>query len=184
MNSVFIGGSRRISRIDDAVRRRLDRIVAQRLPVVIGDAGGVDRAVQKHLHERGYDRVEVFSSSDRARNNVGGWPLRVVRPPRAVRDFDYYATKDREMAEVAGVGLMIWDGHSRGTLLNILRLVTRRKTVVVYVAPDRAFANIRRQGDFKALTRTLDRAAVRRLHEQAANEGLIGVGGAQPALGS
>jgi adenine-specific DNA-methyltransferase len=112
MNKVFIGGSRRISRISEAVRLRLNRIVAQRIPVVIGDASGADRAVQRYLHERGYDRVEVFTSSERPRNNIGGWPLQFIRPRHAARDFDYYATKDRAMAQEASVGLMIWTARA------------------------------------------------------------------------
>lgn len=182
MNKVFIGGSRRINRIEDPVRRRLDRIITQRIAVVIGDANGADRVVQRYLHERAYNRVQVFSSSERPRNNIGGWPIQVIRPRHAARDFDYYATKDRAMALEASVGLMIWDGESRGTLLNILRLIARSKTVVVYVAPDKAFANVRGPGDFEALTLMLDRTAARRLHEQAVSEGLADGSGAQPAL--
>jgi hypothetical protein len=36
------------------------------------------------------------------------------------------------MAAQATVGLMLWDGESRGTLLNVLRLVAQGKPVVVY----------------------------------------------------
>jgi hypothetical protein len=44
------------------------------------------------------------------------------------------------MAQEATVGFMLWDGESRGTLLNVLRLVAQEKPVVVYVAPERALA--------------------------------------------
>ncbi len=98
MTRVFIGGSRRISRLSDEVRDRIDRIVGKDLGVVIGDANGADKAVQRHLRERGHARVEVFCSDEAPRNNVGNWPVRVVRPAHAKRDFEYYATKDRAMA--------------------------------------------------------------------------------------
>ena len=80
MTKIFVGGSRRISRLNEDIRRRIDRIVAKRLHVLIGDANGVDKAVQRYLHERGYDRVEVFCSGPASRNNVGGWPLHPVWP--------------------------------------------------------------------------------------------------------
>lgn len=172
MTKVFVGGSRRISRLNDDVRQRIDGIVAKRFHVLIGDANGADKAVQRYLHERGYDRVEVFCSGSSSRNNVGGWPLHAVRPPHASRDFDYYASKDRAMATAATVGLMIWDGESRGTLLNILRLLSQGKAIVVYVGPRKAFVEVRSKRGFEALASILDSKAARRLHEQAVSEGL------------
>ena len=49
MTAVFIGGSRRISRINVDVRARLDRIVENRLPILIGDANGADKAVRPEI---------------------------------------------------------------------------------------------------------------------------------------
>jgi len=97
--------------------------------------------------------------------------VRIVRAARTARDFEYYATKDRAMASEATVGLMLWDGASRGTLLNVLRLVAQGKPVVVYSQADRAFSDIRSPGDFDKLTATLHGAAARRFQEQAAAEG-------------
>ena len=57
---VFIGGSRRVSRLDAPVRVRLDKIVEKGLPVIIGDANGADKAVQQYLFSKHYDKVEVF----------------------------------------------------------------------------------------------------------------------------
>ena len=78
MNSVFIGGSRRVSNLNPEVRKRLDRIIANRLPVLIGDANGADKAVQHYLKSRHYDQVEVFCVEGSCRNNAGNWPLRKV----------------------------------------------------------------------------------------------------------
>lgn len=156
-------------------------MIEKRLPVVVGDANGADKAVQRYLKECGYERVDVFSSDDTPRNNLGGWPIRVVRPAHSKRDFDYYATKDRAMASEATVGLMLWDGQSRGTLMNILRLATQNKPTVVYVGPKRAFVDVRTPSDFDALVAGLDRPTIQQLHAKAAGEGRIaGVG--QPRL--
>lgn len=177
MTRVFIGGSRRVSRLSADVRKRIDRIIGKQLAVVIGDANGADRAVQRYLKERGYERVEVFSSDATPRNNVGSWPVRVVRPAHSKRDFDYYATKDRAMASEATVGLMLWDGQSRGTLMNILRLATQSKPTVVYVGPKSAFVDVRTPSDFDALVADLDRPTIQQLHAKAAGEGpIVGIG--------
>jgi hypothetical protein len=144
MTKVFIGGSRRISRLNDRVRGRLDEIIKKQLPVVIGDANGADKAVQQYFHRRAYDRVEVFCTQGHCRNNVGRWPVRAVPAPHENgRDFEYYAAKDRQMAEEGSVGFMLWDGKSRGTLANVLRLIQLGKKVVVYVAPTKEFRNVR-----------------------------------------
>lgn len=160
MSRVFVGGSRKITRLDAEVKHRLDRIVEKRLPVVVGDANGADKAIQRYLHDRHFELVEVFSADQSPRNNLGGWSVRVVCPSHARRDFDYYATKDRAMAAEATVGLMLWDGQSRGTLLNVLRLVAEGKSVVVYMARDRTFVEVRAEHDFASLLAKLDRAAL------------------------
>ena len=140
MTKIFIAGSRKISKLSAEVLQRLDEIVAKRLPVVIGDAAGVDKSVQLYLHGKNYRHVEVFCSGTRCRNNVGDWPTRQVAVNSSRRDFNFYATKDVRMSEEASFGLMIWDGESAGTLMNVLRLIKRNKNVVVFEAPKRRFA--------------------------------------------
>jgi hypothetical protein len=87
------------------------------------------------------------------------------------------------MATAATVGLMLWDGQSRGTLMNVLRLLDRHKPVVVYVGPRKGFVDVRTQGDLTALLGELDRQAARRLHADAIAEGLEHGLADQPALG-
>ncbi len=148
-------------------------MVEKRLPLVIGDAKGADLAVQEHLSSRGYGLVEVFTTEETPRHDVGGWPLRRIQPSHKRRDFDYYAFKDREMAREATVGFLIWDGESLGTLMNVLRLVALEKPAVVYVEPEKAFSELRTRDDFDRLAQGLNQEATRRLHEQAVREGLL-----------
>ncbi|MBM4019687.1 MAG: hypothetical protein FJ288_15430 [Planctomycetes bacterium] len=149
MNTVFIGGSKSVVLLDGAVRRRLDRIMAQRFPVVIGDAGGADKAVQHYLHHCGYRNVEVFCMDGCCRHNVGRWPLRTVASGRRRKDFAYYAMKDRLMAETATTGFMIWDGRSAGTLANVARLVRRAKPVLVHLAGSRRAVRLTREATWE-----------------------------------
>ncbi len=149
MSKVFIGGSRRVTRLPAMARQRIDRMIAQKLPIVIGDANGADRAVQAYLADREYGAVEVFCVRGNCRNNLGGWRVREVTAPHSRRDFAFYASKDEEMAKDADVGFMIWDGKSFGTLANAFRLIDQGKKVVVFVSSEEtSVTTIRSQGDW------------------------------------
>jgi len=176
MTTVFVGGSRRISRIDAGIMPRLDRMVERRLRVVVGDASGADSAVQDYLHGRRYDLVEVFCSGSVCRNNKGGWPTRTVGVPGATkrRDFTYYAAKDRAMADEANLGLMLWDGDSFGTVMNVHRLVGQRKMVVVYVQNKRRFVDVKSSEDWDGFLAMCDDPVKDRLSRTALAE--LGVG--------
>ena len=154
MIRVFIGGSRRVSRLDEQVRGRLDEIVRKKLPVIIGDANGADKAVQDYFRTCGYEQVEVFCTEGRCRNNAGNWKIIPVPAPAGGKhDFEYYAAKDRLMADEGSIGFMLWDGKSRGTLANVLRLIEQGKKVVVYLAPAKQFTTLRNMSDWDQFSR-------------------------------
>ncbi len=166
MTTVFIGGSRHLSRLSAEVRKRLDRIQERNLWVIIGDANGADKAVQTYLNRSGYRNVEVFCSGRHCRNNMGDWRLRTVKPGSAPGTYDYYAAKDRLMASEATLGLMIWDGKSKGTLMNVLRLLNHGKKVVVYRSSDKRVWELKKKADWEdfasddmALKRSIERLA-------------------------
>lgn len=143
MTTVFIGGSRRIARLNDVIRSRADNIVQKELRVVIGDANGSDKAMQTFLAEKNYQHVIVHCVGSHCRNNIGEWPIKHVMPPSGKRDFFYYASKDLQMAKEATCGFMLWDGRSRGTLNNIINLLKQDKKAVVYFAPDKSCHTLR-----------------------------------------
>jgi len=173
MTKVFIGGSRRLSCLSAAVRRRIDSIVGKRFTVLIGDANGADKAVQQYLAGQGYQNVIVFCMADNCRNNIGGWPTRNIPAAKGTHGFAYYATKDRAMADHASHGLMLWDGDSKGTLNSIINLVRQRKPAVVYFAPTKTFQTIRSAGDITELFSKCDRASVQRLERELAIPGAL-----------
>lgn len=143
MNSVFLGGSRHVSRLSAEVKERLNNVTDHGHRVLVGDANGADKAVQKHLSEAGYNKVTVFCSGEHPRNNVGHWQIRHVTPPKNANGFQFYAAKDREMPREADFGLMIWDSKSAGTVLNVLRLVRAGKIAVLINVPDNTTLNIK-----------------------------------------
>jgi adenine-specific DNA-methyltransferase len=151
MNKVFLGGSRRIHHLTADVKRRLDRIIEKRLFVVIGDANGADKIMQSYLQVKDYDLVEVFCAGDSCRNNIGGWPTRLISTKGSRRDFSFYATKDRAMADEASFGLMLLDWQSVGTLMNVLRLIRRGRKVAAYLAPVQEFVELRSELEWQTL---------------------------------
>lgn len=162
---VFIGGSRRLSRLNADVRQRIDNVIEKRFTVFIGDANGADKAVQRYLASRHYDRVIVFCMAGECRNNIGNWPTRNIRAAeRARRDFAYYAMKDWAMVDEASHGLMLWDGKSKGTLNNIINLVQQGKPVIAYLAPAKTFYTIRILGEVAHLVSKCDRSSIARFN--------------------
>ncbi len=143
MTKVFIGGSRGASRLNTQVRERLDNIMEKGFSIIIGDANGADKAVQQYLHSKHYQKVEVFCSEGLCRNNIGNWRTRNIPAGTRNRDAQFYSAKDRVMAQEATVGLMMWDGKSVGTLLNVFRLLSLKKKSVIYTVPEKRFLEFR-----------------------------------------
>lgn len=151
MKKVFIGGSRRLGRLNEQVRTRAEKMMSEGLRVLVGDANGADKAIQKFFADRQYSNVLVFFSGDSCRNNVGDWETQSVKVDRAKRDFKFYTAKDLAMCEAADYGFMMWDGESQGTVNNILNLLERGKKVVVYHSPEREFLTFRSPADAEQL---------------------------------
>ena len=162
MTSVFIGGSRAISKLNDAIREQLDNFITQQCAILIGDANGTDKAVQKHFAQKRYPNVTVFCMGH-CRNNVSGWPTRPIAAPPRAKGFEYYAAKDAAMAQEAKCGLMLWDGESRGTLNNVLNLLGHGKKVLVYLGPYKRFYKLSNEDDLDALFARCDQNTIQDL---------------------
>ena len=151
MKTVFVSGSRKISRLNQETRERLEKIIKQGLQVVIGDANGSDKAVQSFFAERGYSKVTIYCTGNICRNNVGTWNIHVVEADKNLSGRAFYTLKDKEMARNADVGMVLWDGKSTGSINNILEMASQNKLVVVYFFPTREFINVKKLDDAKVL---------------------------------
>lgn len=151
MKKVFVGGSRRISKLNAKIKDRLDEMMRNRLTVLIGDANGADKAVQSYFADHGYDNVQIYCSDGDCRNNLGPWAVKSVTPPHRRRDFQFFSAKDAAMADDADVGLMLWDGESAGTVVNVARLISAGKPVVVYVSPEKRFHTLKSKSNLEML---------------------------------
>jgi hypothetical protein len=165
MTSVFIGGSRAVSRLNNIILSKLDELIERQCVIFVGDANGADKAVQQHFARRGYERVVVYCM-DKCRNNLGNWPTKSVTMPSSRRDFAYYAAKDHAMAGDAKCGIMLWDGKSKGTLNNIQQLIGSGKKTLVYLATEKAFHKIVTEDELDAFLQRCDPDHVQRAQRE------------------
>lgn len=151
MKTVFLSGSRAISRLNADIRERLENITSQSFWVLVGDANGADKALQGFLSERQYPNVIVYCSGHLCRNNVGSWRTENVDVPPGARGRDFYTQKDRVMAQSADYGFVLWDGKSPGSIENVVNLLRNGKKALVYYSPDKEFLSINTVHDVKRL---------------------------------
>lgn len=157
---VFLGGSRRITRLNKDIRRYLDDVIKEDPTILIGDANGSDKALQQYLAEKEYRKVLVFCAGTSCRNNVDNWEVRFVQSNRRSKDFAFYTAKDRQMWTEADYGLVLWDGKSKGTLNSILSMTESGKRVMVYFSPKKIVINLFSTHDLSHLLKNCDRASL------------------------
>jgi hypothetical protein len=129
--NAFIGGSRSIQELS---LRHLDfvaAVMAKGHHILIGDAPGVDTAVQNYLALKRYQNVTVYHSGPKCRVNSGSWVMYEVVTNVDYATGRYYGDKDKAMALVCDYGLMFHDGSSKGTSDNIERLKSSSKKCLV-----------------------------------------------------
>jgi len=166
MTNVFIGGSRGImKKLPGAVTKRIDNIIMRNFTALVGDASGADALIQKYLAEKGYLNTLVFCTGT-CRRNAGGWKTVLTQANAGERGFKFYELKDRKMADLTNYGFMVWDGISKGTLNNVLNLLERNKSTLVYFAPEELFHIVRGGEDLLPLLTKCDRRATSLFEEK------------------
>ena len=104
---VFIGGSISIKYLDYEVQDELDKIINGELEILVGDAYGVDKLVQKYLDKNGYRDVTVYAINGCARNNIGLWKVQAIEVPSSIYGREFYTYKDFAMSTDCDFGFMI-----------------------------------------------------------------------------
>ena len=128
---VFVSGSISIKQLPEIAREKLRNIISHGYEVLVGDAKGVDLAVQQYLAHKNYAQVAVYYAGNQVRNRVYPWPVKGIAATGAVRGRALFTLKDIAMAQEADYGLMIWDGKSPGTLNNMREMAQLGKKFVV-----------------------------------------------------
>ncbi len=153
---VFVAGSIAIKRLNEQIKNRLENIIASNYDIVVGDANGADKAIQKYLDEKQYKNVSVYCSGDACRNNIGNWKELNISVPKNLSGRKYYMVKDLKMASDSDYGFMLWDGKSSGTLSNSVELLKMNKSTLVYFSPENSFYTISSVDDIKELLKKCD----------------------------
>lgn len=166
---VFIAGPRALKSIDDKVIMKLNNLISKNFEIIVGDAAGIDSAVQSYFAKQGYKNVMVYATEGKYRNNIGSWEIKNVQVAKGTKGFQYYAAKDLEMAEDADCGFMIWNGESKGTLNNILNLLYMDKKIMVYYQPQQEFYAIKTYKDLQNLISICEQKT-KNLFEKLINE--------------
>ena len=115
---VFISGSISIKSLKDDITV-IEQIVEAGDTILIGDAFGVDRAVQQYLAEQNYRSVIVYFSGEKLRNNIGNWQTKQIPNPENLTGRNQYQLKDKAMADDCDSAVMFWDCKSKGTKQNM-----------------------------------------------------------------
>ncbi len=164
--TVFVAGSITIKKLDPLIVERLKKIVDQNFNIVVGDATGVDSSVQQELVHMGCRAATVFSSSSKPRNNLGSWPVNVVHTHHAPGTRAFFTAKDIKMAEAADYGLMVWDTKSPGTLSNVIELLSRKKSSVVFINKAKEFVVIKEPKDIDNLIERMSASSLHKVEEK------------------
>jgi len=156
MITVFIGGSRKISTLNQEIISRIKNILNKDGMILIGDANGADKTVQKYLTEIGYKNVIVFCAGESCRNNLGNWETRNILSESKKKDFNFFAHKDKAMSKEADYGFMLWDGKSKGTINNAVNLLKAEKKVLIFHSKYKNFISVSKMDDLRQLLKSCD----------------------------
>ena len=97
--NVFISGSISIKTLKEEDISAIGQIVEEGHTILIGDAYGVDKAVQQYLAKQDYRSVIVYFSGKKLRNNIGNWQTKHIPNPENLTGRSQYQLKDKAMAD-------------------------------------------------------------------------------------
>ena len=149
---VFIGGSRSITKLDEDVIRALYNELNSDATILVGDADGVDTAVQRFCKNNNYNNIVVFASNGKARNNVGNFKIQNVAVDKSIHSKAFFSQKDIAMVDQANHGVVVWDGKSKGSLSQLHRMVRQNKPCRVYLVDDKRWVEIESENSIKGIT--------------------------------
>lgn len=148
---IFIGGPLKLRALKAEVLNKLNNIIKKEYKILIGDAGGIDKAVQTYLANKNYKNVIIYSVNNAPRNNIGNWQNFSIETDSIVKNREYFTLKDRKMAETADIGFMIWNKKSQGTLNNMVNLLMLNKKVCLFLQEENKLILLKTLEDLEIL---------------------------------
>ena len=140
--TVFVSGSSKTQdkkspyyrrKLPKEIRSKIKSYKKRRYKIVVGDAPGIDRQVQKYLKR--YPNVEVYGPGKKVRFLANKkWKTNPIDAPEFEEGSkEWLAKKDIVMTKVADIGLaVILDEGAKATRKNVERLIGQNKSVDVY----------------------------------------------------
>lgn len=133
---VFVSGKVKFDEpIPKVVREELDLAMNAKSKIIIGDAPGADTRCQDYLASKRYKNVDVYTTDDIVRNNVGNWNVIRIGANGNTEERDIRAQKDIAMFEAATKGIAISSDDDRpdsATSNNIKRMLEAGKDMQFY----------------------------------------------------
>jgi len=139
MKKVLFSGSMSIKKLGELVIKSLEKIINKNIQVLVGDANGVDKLVQRYFYNQNYFNVIVYTIFDNPRNllstnfQVKKIDMKNLSGRRAQEKKDEAMTMDSDYSFV------IWDGKSKGSFYNMLRAIENDKKLKVYYQKEKRF---------------------------------------------
>lgn len=132
---IFLSGSMSIKDLPNNWLSILEDSCIKPAEFLIGDAKGADAAIQKHFHDNGVTNVTVYHSTVKPRNNLGDFRTKFIRVEKIkiVEWSTFFTTKDEMMTMDADIGVVFWNGFSKGSKSNIKRLLASGKDACVFL---------------------------------------------------
>jgi uncharacterized phage-like protein YoqJ len=139
MANVFISGSISIKVLPVKVKQSIDKIIAQNMTILVGDAEGIDALVQEYCLQKNYSNVVVYTvfSIPRVFKNNEHCQFQTNKiiidsTEKLSNERERQMRKDSAMTQDSDYSLVVWDSVSRGSYQNILRAISQNKKVKLY----------------------------------------------------
>ena len=110
----------------------LFELINKKVDILVGDSDGVDKLVQAYCSMFRYYNVYVYCVNNKPRNLMCS-NFSTVSVDSQGKGREYFAEKDKKMAEDCTRAVAFWDGNSRGTKDNIERVENLGKDVLTII---------------------------------------------------
>ena len=146
MSKVFISGSISTKELPSGILQSLEKIQKHNMTILVGDADGIDKAIQDYCEKSNYKNVCVYSiySSPRYLSSNSFEKKFIYVDDKIIKERERQTYKDEAMTVDSDYSLIIWDGRSKGSYYNIIRALTHNKKIKVYLSTIKQFLEQRK----------------------------------------
>lgn len=133
-NTVFISGSISIKKLPQEVINSIEKIIENKIHILVGDADGIDTLIQNFCLSKNYINLTVYSISAIPRYKASDtFNFKHIFPDESIKkERARQQEKDKAMTLDSEFTFVIWDGKSKGSYANLLRALENNKKIKVY----------------------------------------------------